>query len=498
MVEVIDVPCGSANHRVELRIDQGGRIRCVLAHHDERAEAVLEALGGAASACSAVASAVGELRPQVGDSSELASWLRLGVRCAADLHSWRRWHVHSPQVAARWLAVADRSDIASWVREGFTRPEEVEPWAAEGFAPRDARAWREAVGRVGIARAWLRGGVSDNADAGAWGELGVRHPDGTDRWRRAGVVSGLDASWWAAVGIEDPADVRTWLRAGVSDGADAVGWAKLGERSGGAGLVGARRELARWHAAGVLSSRDAAAWQAGGADVPDLAEWRRAGVASGHALVVWRYLGVEEPADLAWWHANGVTDDTEAATWRKAGVRCPADFERWMALGILEARLAKSWVWPTFVTGFDEVAAWLAAGVRDADDARRRDGSGRVPATVQQARDAGRERLGARWSSAPDSVVTPPAGADPRAVRTERYAYAFWHRCRPDRATDVVEIDLDADGNEAGRRLLPVRPEDHHGVRSGRPVHRRGIVGRAPGSRPTLDRQRVNGGGGRR
>ena len=37
-------------------------------------------------------------------------------------------------------------------------------------------------------------------------------------------------------------------------------------------------------------------------------------------------------------------------------------------------------------------------------------------------------------------------GACPTAVLTERYYYVFWHPCRSDIATDVIEIDFDAGG----------------------------------------------------
>ena len=81
----VPVACGGADHRVILNIDGLGRIRCVQADHDQRAESVLEVLGGAPTACCAAKRATTRLRSAVPKAIERARWVRVGVRDLDDL-----------------------------------------------------------------------------------------------------------------------------------------------------------------------------------------------------------------------------------------------------------------------------------------------------------------------------------------------------------------------------------------------------------------------------
>ena len=109
----------------------------------------------------------------------------------------------------------------------------------------------------------------------------------------------------------------------------------------------------------------------------------------------------------------------------------------------------------------DEVVAWKAAGMRTPQQARARRESGPVPPDVRDAWLEGSFRL--RQPGGDDRPVeSGPArpGACPTAVVTDRYYYSFWHPCRRDIATDVIEIDFDADGQEVSRCTRPLSLAD--------------------------------------
>ena len=118
------------------------------------------------------------------------------------------------------------------------------------------------------------------------------------------------------------------------------------------------------------------------------------------------------------------------------------------------------WVRPKFVYSVEEVGAWKAAGLTIRCRHARVDSSP-IPASVIETRIDGVLALrhpdpGGR----PGEVGPARRGACPTAVVTERYFYALWHHCHPDVATDVIEVDFDATGQEVSRytRPLPARP----------------------------------------
>jgi hypothetical protein len=454
----VDVPveCGGARHRVVLRIDGLGRTRFVLEDHDQLAEKVVESLGGAPSACGAVLRAAGNLRSAVPEATERAHWIRLGIRDRDGLAAWRDAGVHKPNCAEQWLAITERGRVGAWRGRGFRSPGEAAPWAKAGYGPDGARLWVEAGKTVDEAVAWSRAGVAFATSAAGWGQLGVLSPEQTGPWATAGVAGGSDAAVWARLGVSGPDDVRRWLRAGAVDAGDAVAWARMGVKA-----HQAQRQIREWRQAGAASGKDAAAWTEARAGCAEVSRWLAEGVSGGRELILWRALGLERPEDLARWRAAGILDGETARDWVKAGVRCPADLVAWRRAGVCDAQEAADWVWPQFVVSVDEVSAWKAAGFKSSKRARARRESGPVPPQVREAWLEGifRNRQPGGGTRPVESGPARP-GACPTAVVTDRYYYSFWHPCRPDVATDVIEIDFDAAGQEVSRRTTPLPHAD--------------------------------------
>jgi len=447
----VAVVCGGADHRVVLKIDGLGRIRCVQTDHDQRAESVLETLGGKPSACGAVRRATTRLRSAVPKAIERARWVRVGVRDLDDLDAWRNAGVRKPGVAEHWLTFTNRDLVAAWRGRGFRSPGQAAPWASAGFDPGCAQLWAKAGKTTEEALTWIAYGVASAASAAGWGQLGVDSPEETEPWVRAGVVSGSEAEVWARLDVRSPTDVRRWLRAGAVDAEDAVAWVGFG-----VSLDQAPSQIREWRSAGAVSGQDAAAWWRAGAECSELSDWRADGVGNGRELLLWRALGVESRKDLRRWRAAGVADAEDAKAWVRAGVRCSAHLVSWQAAGVWEAREAASWVWPPFVGSVEEVAAWKAAGVTDPAEARRRLDTGRLPESVRTVRCECLSRFLPPDGGRPGEVGAARNGACPTAVTTERYFYAFSRPCRPEMATDVIEVDFDADGNEVSRNTRPV------------------------------------------
>jgi hypothetical protein len=390
-VITVDVPveCGGSDHRLVLRIDRWGRVRCHLADHDKDAEAVLEALGAPASACGEARRAVTQLRRVVASPVDRAEWVRLGIREVGELEEWRLAGVTTPGVAEQWLSVTERALVATWCGRGFRRPEQAAPWIRAGFSPDGARLWVEAGRTVEEAMAWSSCGVAFASGALAWGRLGVSTPVEAKPWIRAGVTSPGDAAVWPEVEVSRPDDVRRWLDAGAIDALDAVAW-----RRAGVTIDQAESQIDEWSQAGATTGRDAAAWTRARARHGDLAKWKAEGLAAGQDLTLLRALGVESPEDLTLWKELGITDLAAAKAWVKAGVRCPADLAAWRLAGVNDPKEALGWVWPKFASSTDEVAAWKAAGVIHPLQARARVDSCNLPTSVIEARTAGVLRLG--------------------------------------------------------------------------------------------------------
>lgn len=456
----VDVPvdCGGADHRLLLRIDGRGRIRCHLVDHDHAAEVVLESLGAAPSPCGRVRRALANLRHGEPDPVRRAEWLRLGVRDIGELEEWRSAGVKTPAVAEQWLSVTERALVAIWRGRGFRRPGQAAPWARAGFSPDGARLWVEADHTVEEAIAWSSCGVAFASGALAWGRLGVSTPEEAQPWIRVGVASPGDAAVWPEVEVSRPDDVRRWLDAGAMDALDAVAW-----RHAGVTIDNAESQIDEWRRAGAATGRDAAAWTRARARHGDLAKWKAEGLAGGQDLTLLRALGVESPEDLALWKELGITDLAAAKAWVKAGVRCPTDLAAWRAAGVNDPKEALGWVWPKFAYSTDEVAAWKAAGVIHPLQARAHADSHKVPACVIEARTAGVLRLRhPEFGGRPGEIGPARPDACPTAVVTERYFYSLWHYCHPDVATDVIEVDFDAQGNEVSRCTRPLALTDDH------------------------------------
>jgi len=454
----VPVVCGGADHRVVLKIDGLGRIRCIQTDHDQRAESVLEALGGKPSACGAVRRATTRLRSAVPKAIERARWVRVGVRDLDDLDAWRNAGVPKPGVAEHWLTFTNRDLVAAWRGRGFRTPGQAAPWASAGFDPGCAQLWAKAGKTTEEALTWIDYGVASAASAAGWGRLGVDSPEETEPWVRAGVVSGSEAEVWARLDVRSPADVQRWLRAGARDAEDALNWARCG-----LGIDEAPRQIRKWRNAGAVSGRDAAAWWRAGARYSDLPGWRADGVEHGKELLLWRALGVESRAQLRRWRAAAVANVEDAGDWVRAGVRCVADLAAWNAVGVRDAREAASWVLPPFVGSVEEVAAWKAAGVSDPAEARRRLHTDRLPESVRIVRYGRLRQFLPPDRGRPGEVGPARTGAFPTAVTTERYFYAFSRPCRADVATDVIEVDFDADGNEVSRNTRPVVNSNREG-----------------------------------
>jgi hypothetical protein len=459
-VITVDVPvdCGGSDHRLVLKIDGRGRIRCHLADHDHNAEVVLESLGASPSPCGEVRRAVTTLRSSVPSPVERAGWLRIGVRDPRDLLVWHQAGVRTPRLAEQWLSVTERALVATWRGRGFRRPAQAAPWSRAGFSPDGARLWVEAGRTVEEAIAWSSCGVAFATGALAWGRLEVSTPEETKRWINAGVTSPTDAEVWARTGVTVPDDVRRWIDAGAADAVDALEWIRAG-----VSIEQAESQIEEWRRAGAATGRDAAAWTRSRARHDDLAKWHAEGTESGQELALWRALGVESPEQLAPWRVLGISDVAIAKSWVKAGVRCPADLAAWRAAGVHDPKEALGWVWPKFAYSTDEVAAWKAAGITHALQARARVDSCNVPAPVIEARTDGVLRLRhPEFGGRPSQVGPPRPGACPTAVVTEHYFYSLWHYCHPDVATDVVEVDFDATGQEVSRCTRPLARTVQH------------------------------------
>ena len=458
----VDVPvqCSGALHRVVLKIDRYGRTFCLLEDHDQVAERVVESLGGKPSACAAVRRAVGKLHFAVPDARERGQWISLGIRDCDGVDAWREVGARKPSSAAQWLAITERDRVAAWRRRGFTSPRAAAPWAKAGYDPDDARLWVEAGKTVDQAIAWSHAGVAFATGAADWGQLGVLSPEQMGPWTAAGVTGGADAALWARLGVSSPDDIRSWLRAGAVDAADAVTWVRMGVKADQA-----ETQIAAWCRAGAADGKGAAAWAQAGVECAEMSGWLAQGVTGGSEMILWRALGVEKPEDLARWRAAGIFDGETARDWVKAGVRCPADLEAWRRAGVCDAKEAAAWVWPRFVVSVDEVSAWKAARVRTPQLARAQRESGPVPPDVRDAWLEGSFRLRERGGRE-RPVETGPARPEacPTAILTERYYYAFWHPCRSDIATDVIEIDFDAGDQEVSRRTRPLSLAEGRGV----------------------------------
>jgi rhodanese-related sulfurtransferase len=450
----VPVKCGGADHRVVLKVSTG-RIRCVLADHDQQAENVLESLGSPPSACRTVRRAVTTLRSSIPYAIERALWLRIGVRDACDLVAWHKAGVRNPSVAERWLSFTDGALVTTWRGCGFRSPAQAAPWAKARFSPDGARLWAEAGTTVDEAIRWSAHGVAFATGAACWGRLGVRLPEETEPWLRAGVTSATDAEIWARTGISSPEDVRSWLRAGAVDAADALDWVRTGVHA-----EEAERRIRAWRRAGATSGKGAAAWTLAGVECGEVAKWRAEGLAGGKELILWRALGVESPEDLAHWREAGIVDGETARDWVKAGVRGPADLAAWQRAGVSDAKEAADWVWPEFVVNVDEVVAWKAAGMTTPQRARAGRESGPVPPDVRDAWLEGVFRLRPPGGNRPGESGPARPGACPTAVVTDRYYYSFWHPCRREVATDVIEIDFDAEGLEVSRCTRPLPRAD--------------------------------------
>jgi hypothetical protein len=451
----VPVECGGADHRVVLKVSTG-RIRCLLPDHDQGAENVLEALGGAPSDCGLVRRASARLRSAVPTATERARWVGLGVRDLSDLEQWRLAGVCKPGVAERWLSFTVKGLVATWRGCGFGSPAQAAPWAKAGFSPDDARLWLKVGKTVNQAIVWTSGGVQNPRDAAGWSWLGVRSPEQTEPWVSAGVASGSEAEAWARLEVVRPDEVRRWLRAGAVDASDAVDWVRAGVVASAA-----ETQIAAWRSAGATSGRDAIAWTRAATCRADISQWRESGVDSGSERAAWRALGVEIPEDLIAWREMGLRDGAAALSWVKAGVRRPEDISAWNAAGVIEPQEALAWIYPKFVFSTDEVAAWKSSGVTSPGEARQRLAKGAIPDQVLEARlDGVLERRHLDPGGQPAEVGPARSGACPTAVFTERYFYSFWHACSPDVATDVVEVDFDAAGNEVSRCTRPLDRTD--------------------------------------
>jgi hypothetical protein len=453
----VPVDCGGAEHRVVLKVSTG-RVRCFLPDHDQNAEDVLEALGGTPSECGLVRRTPPRLRKSVPSAIDRANWVRVGVRDLSGLELWRSAGVRTPGVAERWLSFTVNGLVATWRGCGFESPAQAAPWARAGFSPDDARLWVKLGQTVDQAIEWTAGGISSPEEAAGWSWLGVHSPEQTESWVKAGVPSGSEAETWARLGVTCPDEVRRWHRAGALDAADAVDWVRSGVV-----IDAAKTQIAAWRQAGATRGRDAIAWTRAGTRSADISKWQEWGVDSASECAAWRALGIEVPEDLVQWRELGIRDGALAQAWVKAGVRRPEDIEAWNSAGVSEPREALAWIYPKFVFNTSEVAAWKSSGVTSPGEARHRLARAAMPARVLEVRlDAVRGVSHPDRDGRPPEVVPARPGACPTAVVTERYFYLFWHSCQPDVATDVVEVDFDAGGNEVSRCTRPLARTEHH------------------------------------
>ena len=459
------VPCGGEDHRVRVAVDRRGRCQFELLDHLKEAEAVLRALGAPPTSCSEVRRALKGLRGELADPRQWIRWIEVGVRGVADLETWQGSGVSEPDVAKRWQEVTIPQLVGLWRKNGFGTPTVAAVWAACGFTPLVAGEWRSNGFSVDEAFLWTAAGIGAAASAAGWRAVGVNRPEETEPWVRAGVRLGTEAAVWAAgVAASNPDDVRHWLLAGATGAGDARAWRRAGVDLGCLELINT------WTNAGALGGRDASDWNEAGERPEGIARWKAAGVASGRELILWRCLGVENPDDLRDWRRAGVTDGAQAEGWLRVGVRGFGGLSLWHSVGITDPQVALGWVRPAFITGFDELVAWVRAGVRDSAHARALFGRNRTPGAVYAVRSEAFKRLGTgSGSGRPGQVISARPGAIPGAVRTERYFYAFWHFCRPEEATDVVEVDIDTDGNEVSRRVLPLLPPEMSEIAEGVP-----------------------------
>ena len=230
----LPVPCGGREHRLLVRIDRLGRVRVAQADHDDKAEAVLEALGGQSTACGTAAGAVRALRTEVPDPADRVAWACAGVRHVGDFRAWRRVGVQSPASAVRWAAaLGGPDDVVAWKLCGFPRPELAGRWRKMGLGPGMARRWRQAVWSPNRAEAWLQAGIRDPAGIAGWRLLGVLSPEQREPWTAAGVIFGNEVEIWATLGVRSPDDVRRWIRAGALGAADAAAWRTCRGHPGG-------------------------------------------------------------------------------------------------------------------------------------------------------------------------------------------------------------------------------------------------------------------------
>ena len=359
--------------------------------------------------------------------------------------------VQSPASAVRWAAaLGGPDDVVAWKLCGFPRPELAGRWRKMGLGPGMARRWRQAVWSPNRAEAWLQAGIRDPAGIAGWRLLGVLSPEQREPWTAAGVIFGNEVEIWATLGVRSPDDVRRWIRAGALGAADAAAWGRVGVTLGDLGRIG------DWLRTGAEDGRDAAAWAEAGVGPSGLAEWKAGGVSGGRELVALRVLGVEAPSEVQSWRSAGVRGAAMAEQWVKAGVRSLEDLRRWHDAGVTSGAAAVDWVSPSFATGPSEVAAWRAAGFTEPANART---CGKIPDRVAEIRRRAIQLLGTNaLGGAPDEIRSAVPAASPFAARTERWHYTLGRRCRPEVATELLEIDVDADADERSRRVRWLRP----------------------------------------
>jgi hypothetical protein len=328
------------------------------------------------------------------------------------------------------VLVSDQRDLADWINLGVRNGDQLKAWRSAGVRkPRVAARWLS-VTRQELVGEWRRWGFKTPEKAAGWCAAGfapeeasywkqLTSLDEASAWVGAGV-SALDAAGWHTLGVRAPEQTREWVEVGVRSGVQAQRWASVGVRS--------QADVRRWLRGGTLHADDASSWHRAGARAADISWWQDLGVSSGRELLVWRQLGVERPQDLVLWQQAGVGNGILARRWLSAGV-----------------------------VSLEELAAWRSVGVDDPADTRGLGSSEDPPGGACRSALEGRPKLAQPGSSSARIEVRPPRpGAPLGTVSTERYYYTFGRFSGPELATDVIEVDVDADGSEIGRRNLPI------------------------------------------
>ena len=460
------IRCDRRWHRLEVvSSDQGGET-LRFHHHDQQIDEVMEVLGQKESKCSIFLRRFAGLTPLVEDPKDRVAWALLAFEGRDCFRAWAKVGVTTPEGARQWMLAAwnDRrsyrnhgviaGEVADWQKRGFSTPEEVAPWVEAGMDPGNAQAWQSRGVSPAEVAAWARRGVGTTGELDAWRELGIRQVEDLQAWHDLGVGSSGAGHDWASLGARNPEEIGRWLAAGGGDRDTVRKWQQ-------AGLVTAHGQgpdqLAGWIATGIDWS-EAWAWLRAGRQLPgglrfqDRERWLEQGVLRSDEYERWISVGATHPDDLVRWHEAGVGTSSDARQWGAVGVRSLWHLQRWHALGVDFPEEALAWIGSRMFTGVEEVAEWIKAGIDSAEEARHIlvEDRSRIPDRVLELRRESHWKI--RLNGGPGEVLVPPRdGADPRAVVTERYFYAYSQRCIPEVATYVIEQDFDEDGREVSR-----------------------------------------------